>query len=362
MPEVIFLLAISAYFIILILCSIGLKRRYLRIGREGLPTATIIIAARNEEKNILRCLASLDKLSYPKGKMEIIVVDDFSEDKTGEITDEFIIDKPLFKKIIPEKESQLKGKINALATAIKKAKGEIILLTDADCEVTATWAETLASYYSKDVGMVNGFTVINNGNIFSAIQGIDLVFLQSIASGGINLKYPISCIGNNMSFRKEAYNEAGGYEGLPFSVTEDFALLQGISRLRKYKIIYPLEKGSIIVSQACANAGDLISQKKRWGKGGTAVPSGGLVIIVIAFISNLLILLTPLFFSPVWLYLAVFKIIADYLFLYPVQTELGNNHQLKYFPLFQVYFILYTTLLPLILIFSRKINWKGRIY
>jgi len=362
MPEIIFLIAVSLYFSILILFSIGLRKKYPTINHEDLPSVSVVVAARNEEKNIGTCLVSLSNLIYANGKLEIIIVDDFSEDRTGTIIDEFIKDKSLFKKIIPDKNSSLKGKVNAVASAIKIASGEIILLTDADCEVSVTWAETLASFYKKDVGIVNGFTTINNGNIFSALQSIDLVFLLSVASGSINLKYPVSSIGNNMSFRKLAYSEAGGYEKFPFSVTEDFSLLHGIAGLKKYKIIYPLLKESLVISKPCTGLKELMSQKKRWGRGGLEAPAIGFLMMGIAFISNLLVLLTPLFFSSVWLYLAVFKIIVDYLFLYPVHSVLGIKNQLKYYLFFQVYFILYTTILPLILIFTRKISWKGRNY
>jgi cellulose synthase/poly-beta-1,6-N-acetylglucosamine synthase-like glycosyltransferase len=362
MPEIIFLAAVSFYFIIVIFFSLGLRKKYPRINYDDLPDATVIVAARNEEKNIIRCLSSLNNLIYSDGKLEIIIVDDFSEDKTGYLVRDFIKDKPKFKNITPDKNSSLNGKINAVASAIKIAAGKIILLTDADCEVTNTWAVTLASYYENDVGIVNGFTIFNSGSIFSAMQGIDLVFLLSAASGSINMQYPVSCIGNNMSFRKEAYIETGGYENFPFSVTEDFMLLHRISKLKKYKIIYPLVKESIVISKPCVGLKELISQKKRWGRGGFLAPKFGFLIMGIAFISNLLVLLTPLFFTTVWLYLAVFKIIVDYLFLYPVHSVLGIKNQLKYYVFFQVYFILYTTMLPLILLFSRKISWKGRFY
>jgi len=241
-------------------------------------------------------------------------VDDFSEDNTGSIIEEFIKGKPLFRKITPDINSGLIGKVNAVASAIKKANGEIILLTDADCIVSESWAETIASYYQKNVGIVNGFTVLDNDKLFSGVQSVDLIFLLSSAAGTINLNYPISCIGNNMSFRKEAYIEAGGYEKLPFSVTEDFMLLKGISELKKYKIIYPLDNKAVVSSKSCPDLNELIKQKKRWGRGGFNAPYGGMAIMGTAFLANLMILLSPLFFSTVWLYLAVFKIIADYFF------------------------------------------------
>jgi len=362
MPELIFTIALCLYFSFLILITIGLRKKFPRIKAGELPSATIIVAARNEEKNIVTCLESLNKLTYPGGKLEIIIVDDFSEDNTGELIDEFIKDKPLFRKIYPDKDSKLFGKVNAIATAVKLSKGEIILLTDADCTVPPTWAETIASYYQKNVGIVNGFTILNNDEIFSGMQSVDLVFLLASAAGTINLNYPVSCIGNNMSFRKQAYIEAGGYEKLPFSVTEDFILLKGISELKKYKIIYPMDRNSVVISKSCPDLNELRKQKKRWGRGGFDAPFGGMVIMGAAFLANLMVLLSPLFFSTVWLYLAVFKIIADYFFLIPVHNELGAKLRVKCFLLFEVYFILYTVILPLILLFSRKISWKGRTY
>ncbi len=362
MPELIFIIIICFYFSFLVLITIGLRKKFSCIKSDTFPPVTIIVAARNEEKNIGTCLESLNLLKYSEGKLEIIIVDDYSEDNTGKIIDEFIKDKPRFRKIYPDEKSGLLGKVNSVASAVKQAKGEIILLTDADCTVPSTWAETVVSYYQNNVGMVNGFTVLNNDNIFSGIQSVDLVFLLSTAAGTINLNYPISCIGNNMSFRKEAYMETGGYEKLPFSVTEDFMLMKGVAELKRYKIIYPLDRKAVVVSKVCPDLNELIKQKKRWGRGGFDAPFGGMIIMGTAFLTNLMILLSPLFFSTVWLYLAVFKIMADYFFLHPVHNELGTRLRVKYFVYFQIYFILYTVILPLILLFSRKISWKGRNY
>src|SRR5690606_5614383 len=114
----------------------------------------------------------------------------------------------------------------------------------------------LASYFQKDVGVVNGFTTQKTYNNFSGMQAVDFVYLITIAAGSVNLKMPVSCIGNNMSFKKQAYYDAGGYENLPFSVTEDFLLLNAINQLKKYKIIYPLDQDSLVTSLACKNFKD----------------------------------------------------------------------------------------------------------
>ena len=97
MFEIIFLIILSGYFIQSVVFIIGASRKFTKVRDEDLPTATVIVAARNEEENILRCLKSLDMIVYDKNKLEIILVDDKSTDKTGKIIDEFIAGKTKFK-------------------------------------------------------------------------------------------------------------------------------------------------------------------------------------------------------------------------------------------------------------------------
>ncbi len=363
MFEIIFLIVLSGYFIQSVLLAIGTSKIFPRINESELLSATVIVAARNEENNIIRCLDSLEKLIYPDGKLEIIIVDDKSTDSTGKLIEEFITGKNKFKKIITKKEiGRLIGKTNALANGIEIASGEIILTTDADCEVKPSWALTLASYYQNDVAAVNGFTTQLANNAFSGMQALDFIYLLVAAAGTINLKVPVSCIGNNMSYRKSAYNEVGGYANLPFSVTEDFNLLKSIYMLKKYKIIFPLNPDSLITSIPCWNIKELYRQKKRWAVGGIDVPIRGYFIMAWGFIANLAVVLTPFLFSPVWICLVIFKIATDFFLIYPVLKILGLQNNLKYFFIFQLYFTLYVISIPFILIFNRKVIWKGREY
>jgi len=361
MFETLFLIFVGLYFIQSVIFMIGTSKKFSRISEPNFPTVSVIVAARNEEANILRCLVSLDRQIYPEGKLEIIIVDDHSDDSTGKIIDEFIAGKDRFKKIVTSKQiGHLKGKTNALANAIEISNGEIILTTDADCEASPEWVYTTASYYEKDVGIVNGFTTQEGNNSFGGMQALDFIYLLIVASGTINFGYPISCIGNNMSYRKQAYLDVGGYENLPFSVTEDSQLLNTINKLKKYKIIYPLDVKALVNSMPCKDFKELYRQKKRWAIGGIDVPIRGFFVMASGFVSNLFTLLSPLFFSPVWLYLVVFKLTTDFFVLYPVHKVLGLTKNMKYFFVFEIYYIIYVLILPFTLIKSRKVMWKDR--
>jgi cellulose synthase/poly-beta-1,6-N-acetylglucosamine synthase-like glycosyltransferase len=362
--EVIFLILVSGYFLISSVLVIGAKKKFSKISGDKLPSVSVIVAARNEENNILSCLESLNNLVYPEDKIEIIIVDDASTDKTNQFISGFITDKPKFTllKLIEENDGKLRGKTRAMVEGIKASSGEIILTTDADCVVNPLWAKTIASYYQEDVGLVNGYTTQSMNGSFSGMQAIDFIYLLFIAAGTINLGKPVSCIGNNMSFRKKAYEETGGFENLPFSVTEDFLLLNSIHKLRKYKLAYPLDANALVTSKPCASLGELLKQKKRWAVGGIEAPPFGVLLMSWAFLTNLFILATPFLFSAIWIYLVFFKLAIDFFVLLPLHRKLGLQKNLKYFFVFEIYLMVYLIILPFAVLFNNKVKWKDRVY
>jgi cellulose synthase/poly-beta-1,6-N-acetylglucosamine synthase-like glycosyltransferase len=362
--EIIFLILVSGYFVISVFLVGGAKKTFSQLSDDQLPSVSVVVAARNEETNILTCLDSLNKLIYPENKIEIIIVDDASTDNTNELAVEYIKDKTFFRLVTlnEDKNQKLKGKTRAMAEGIKYSTGEIILTTDADCIVKPLWAKTIASYYQKNVGLVNGITSQSVIDSFSGMQAIDFIYLLFISAGTINLGKPVSCIGNNMSFRKKAYEETGGFENLPFSVTEDFLLLNSINQLKKYELIYPINIDSLIISKPASTLRELFNQKKRWAVGGLNAPMNGMMLMVLAFLTNLFMLLTPFLFSIVWFYLIIFKISIDFFVLLPVHQKLGLQKNLKYFLLWEIYYMIYVVFLPFAVFLNKKVKWKDRVY
>jgi cellulose synthase/poly-beta-1,6-N-acetylglucosamine synthase-like glycosyltransferase len=361
MFEIIFLSLTGIYFLILAVISSGLSRK-LKLNKNFTPFVSVIIAARNEERNILSCLNSLNNQDYQKNKFEVIIADDSSTDKTGSIIDSFIVSHTNFKKIIPSAGNILYGKANALKSAITNSTGEILLFTDADCTVPEKWISTIVQYYSGGTGMVNSFSIVPAVNLFTGIQNLDYLFLIGIAGGMANNGFPASCIGNNMSVKRSVYKETGGYDNIPVSVTEDYALLNSINKLNKYEIIFPVDKELLVITEPCRSLGDLIKQKKRWASGGLKLFNKSILLMSAAYLTNLMMILSFFFFSSQVLSIMLFKIISEFFFLYHISKKLGILNNLKYFLFFEIYYIVYTTFLPIVFLFSREITWKDRKY
>ncbi|MCL4519229.1 MAG: glycosyltransferase [Thaumarchaeota archaeon] len=207
--------------------------------RTELPSqkVSVVVAAKDEEKNLPGCLQSLLDLEYPKELLEIIVVNDQSVDSTPEIIDSVAREGNLFVRRVDASEGgSTRGKANALAQGIDMATGEFIFLTDADCFVPPTWILETLKYFDRDTGIVGGVTLISNtARLIYGIQALDWDFLLTVGAGAASIGKPVACLGNNLAFRKKAYDEVGGYRKIRFSVTEDFALFKAVADSRKWK-------------------------------------------------------------------------------------------------------------------------------
>lgn len=360
------LIIIAVYFSLHIIFYYGLMRSdgIQQNSSDRLPFISVIVAARNEESNIGVCINSLKNIVYPKEKYEVILVNDKSTDSTKNVMlqstkyhNEFQIldtfDAP---------KSKLTGKVKALSYGISKSKGELIMMTDADCTVNKNWLTESAKYYNSNTGLLCGFTMIDyTRGLFSKLQSLDWIYLQSLASASSGINAELSCIGNNLSVSADAYNSVGGYDGLKFSVTEDLALLRKIKSEKRFKVLYPLNPSCLVQTLPCADFKELYRQKKRWFRGGTDINSLGYLLGFLLYASNLILLFGILFLSPLtYLIFISLKMFSELLIMLPVYRKFNYSNLILYFPLFQVYFAIYGLLLPFTFLLGYKIIWKDR--
>ena len=268
---------VSVYFVGYLVLSIGVWRARRTIGRSAehtteLPTATVLVCARDEEDNIDACVRSLSQLDYPEEKLQLLFVDDKSTDRTPEILADWQARLPnlTVHRTGPEIE-HLKGKVNALTQGMDVATGEFVLITDADSHVDPNWAREYVRHYERDTGMVASITLLDEDGFFDSMQSLDWAYLLGMAAAGANLDAPISVIGNNMSVRREAYESVGGYRQIPFSITEDQALMKAIWYKRPWKVKFRIHPDLTVMSKATPTLKAWWRQKHRWVKGGEDV-------------------------------------------------------------------------------------------
>jgi len=182
---------------------------------------SIIIPTYLEEKNIEHCLKSIKNQNFEKDKIEIIVVDSNSHDKTRTIA------KKYADKVINIKS---RGVGRARNFGAKRAKGEILLFLDADTVLDSGFIKRVHRSFSNPhvvcvSGMVEGLERL--GVIDNLFKFFHYSLMNKICALSARLGFPffptVCC-----ACRKSAFNEVGGFdEGLAIGEDITFSLRMG---------------------------------------------------------------------------------------------------------------------------------------
>ncbi len=339
---------------------------------------SVIIAARNEEKNIGSCLASIINQTYPENLFEIIVVDDHSSDGTYSITNSFKKDNI---KIIRLEDFTGEAKLNsykkaAIETAISIAKGNVVVTTDADCMVTNDWLQTIASFYSKyDPVFVAAPVVYSDPlltdskflKLLKNFQTLDFLSLQGITGASVNKKFHNMCNGANLSYTKRVFLEVSGFEGIDnIASGDDMLLMHKIQKVHPGKICFIKSTNAIVKTQAATSLGEFMNQRIRWASKADKYTDPKIKsVLLLVYLFNLWICIVVVcsFFSIVYFYIFIFllfiKTIVELFFLFPVAKFFGKQRLLWWFFPAQPFHILYTIVAGWLGKFG-SYKWKGR--
>ena len=325
---------------------------------NSFPFCSVIISARNEQDNILDCLESLKNQTYPSDKLEVVIINDHSNDSTEILVKEYVDHTENF--YLFNAPEEVKGKRQAVIYGIKKAKGDFIFQTDADCRVGENWLSELASSLSENNSISGGFTLIEKpDSIVEKIQALDWIFIQALGSAISRIRKPYSIFGNNMALKRTDYLESGGYEKIKSEILIDYQLVQLMMKNKscKGKLIFNMD--SVVYTKPVKGFKEYLKQRKRWGKGTFNINIGGKLILLLSLFSSVLILVSPLLVKG-FLWLFILKVAGDLLVLFNPLRVFKKLDLLFYFIFYEIFHILNTVFLGIVLPFSKKVEWKGR--
>lgn len=254
---------ISLYFAVfwfLVLLDKEPKSRTRKLRK--FPSVSIVIPAYNEGKNIIKTLASLISLNYPKNKLEIIVVDDGSKDDTRGLAESFIAENKKYDIKLINKKNEGKGA--ALNDALKAAKGEFFVCLDADSIVTKDALLKIMPHFTEDnIAVVLPLLKVEKPkNFWQKMQWLEYLvnmFYKKLMSR-------LNCIhvspGPFSVYRKKILRKVGGFD--EDNLTEDLEITLRLQS-RHYKIVQLLD--AEVFTLAPRTFRDLYKQRNRWYKG-----------------------------------------------------------------------------------------------
>ncbi len=360
-----------AYVVLSLAFLTGTETHDVRSGAgEEPPRVSVVIAARNEARNLRRCVASVMAQVYPPDRFDVMVVDDRSSDGTPELLREMSSSYPKLRSIrIKDDPPELAGKENALAVGIEATSGEVILIIDADCRVPPLWIREMVAEFRNGVGLVAGMSIPRGGSLFTRLQSADLLYLLTLAGGAIGIGRPVSILGNNFGFTREAYLRVGGFRGVGFSITEDLALMNAINSRTEFKTGFCWSPEAIAESIAPENPGEFFSQRLRWALGGLKSGLAATSVMTIAFglrLTALLLLgLSPAGAAPLSVPLGILAASSATDLLVLIKGALISRRfdLIPLFPLLVPFQFIYNLIIgAAVALGLRTVNWKGRVY
>lgn len=304
---------------------------------------SVIITARNEEKNLPGLIECLKDQHIENLDVEFILVNDRSEDATAQIINSITGTSQLFKAIhIEERISGYGPKKRAIDTAIKQANGDIILLTDADGRPGKYWVKSMVSYFLNGADMVIGYApykVHKSDGIFKKMLALEYFSIASIALASAATGFPITCVGTNMAYRKKVYQELDGFgEYKSFISGDDDLFLTRVREAGNYKIDYATDKQCHVFNNPPKSLNQFVNQRLRYASKGFNYPLKVTLMLATYVVFNIVLLAGLILgiLSSVQLLLLtltcfLLKSLFEIIFLKKAADTLGDRRFLKYY-------------------------------
>lgn len=364
MVELIILLGLWLYVLLQLLILAGYLSDH-PIGPKLMaePKVAILIPARNEEEHIRKCLKSVLALHYPVDKLEIWVGNDGSTDQTAQIVKTFAeANSHLHLYDVQGVLGSAKAKSNVLAQLVHQCRADYIFVCDADIEVGPNWIRSLLPHLlEENMGIVSGTTLVDGKSYFEKFQGLDWTLGNGYLIGLERLGLKSTAVGNNMAFTRIAYLQTGGYETMPFSVTEDFQLFQAI-RQKGYQTRNLLEARSLNISAAQSSLKQMLHQRKRWMIGAQKLPWYWLIIFGLQALFYPLLFLLLILHTKLALQIWFIKILLQMLYSILLLSRLKQRINWLCIILFEAYTLPVQLMMIAFYLAPVKMNWKQREY
>jgi cellulose synthase/poly-beta-1,6-N-acetylglucosamine synthase-like glycosyltransferase len=307
---------------------------------------SIIIPARNEEKNIALCLDTIFNQDYPSDLYEVIVINDHSTDETENIIRALQEDHPQLRLL--NLADHINGKqLNAykkkaIEFAISQSNGNWIVTTDADCTVGEKWLSMYDAFIQKnDAVFVAAPVMFTNDNSFlTTFQLLDFISLQGITAAAVSAGYHTMCNGANIAYRKDVFYEAGQFKGIDDVASgDDMLLMYKIKQKYPAQIGYLFAREAIVLTEPMKDWKSFLNQRIRWAsKTGNYQDKGIFWTLALVYAVNFLLIML-LCWSPFvekgfqnWLLLLIAKTLIELGFMVPVARFYGEIRTLAWFP------------------------------
>ena len=326
---------------------------------------SVVIAVRNEENSICKILSDIARQKYSKEKHEVIIVDDNSVDDTYKIVEDFCKIKSNFKIL------QIKnkfGKKEALQKGIRKAKGKLIVTTDADCRVGELWLKSISDFYlSTNAKMIIAPVVYQTDKklvSFANFQALEFMSLIASTAGATGINSPIMCNGANLIFEKKIFFELENPLKTELATGDDVFLMLNIKKKYQRQIKFLKNRNALVYTESSKNFKSFVNQRIRWASKSFYYSDFFVNFVgIIVFLANFTLFITlfgaifQLLSWKLFFVLFLFKFLADFPLLFIVTKYFSKLSLLFLMIPLQFFYFFYVVMISFFTLFV-KYKWK----
>ena len=371
----------------------------------ALPLVSVVVPARDEAAAIGPCLDALLALDYPADRVEVIVVDDLSQDETAALVrrrqralvpvlagpdgaSEAVPSRLHLLQTPDDADRTRAHKKRAIALGIERARGDVIVTTDADVVVPPGWLRQMAARFDLDgrggLGpLTDGAVALVSGPVryrdpapgagfwtrrFEGAQALEFGGLVAVGAGSIGAGHPTLCNGANVAYRRDVFGALDGFTGLDHLTSGDDELfMQRIAYETPWTVRFCADRAACVVTEPAPSVGAFLQQRWRWASKGAHYPHPGLVAFNVCIYLFFLLLfgsLLALPFAPaLWPAVALgfaLKMVPESALLLPATRFFGQRRLLAaYFAVCQPLHLGYILLVGALGAMGHY-SWKGR--
>lgn len=366
----IYLLIVFIYCLLIFLAAmgwLGVNPETHQTGKNKPVFISMIVPFRNEENQLPELLDCMKAIKYPKNLFEIIFVNDHSSDNSQSIVNSVLPVLSNCELIINS--SDIEGKKASIKHGIEFAKGELLILTDADCSFSPSRLTDFANFFvqNKKPDMIIGLVDYKDEPFFlSKIMRLEFLSLILSGAGFAGRGTPMYCNGANLGVKKTVFDEELDLK-YELASGDDVFLLHELKK-QKNRIKLLKSRGSLVFTAPPEGLKDFFFQRKRWGAKSLSYTDRETIILTLfVFLTNFLI--------PIVFVLSV--VTNEYmLFLLGIAAKLSIDLLLfivgiRFFkigievlivPFLELIYPFYIFITGISGIIKKPFHWKGRKY
>lgn len=366
-------------FIYIILSLIFLvhwrKQKEFIIDSAFIPSTkvSVIVPARNEEESIQQCTNSILAQNYPFDLIELIVVDDQSDDATPEILENIKDQRLRVMRLGVYKRTTITGsKKKAISYGISHATGHLMITTDADCIHGEDWLRTIVAYYEKFKPklIVAPVLVKKEKTLLNLFQDMDFVNSFMVHLVGIHSGMFYLGSGANLAYEKSVFQETDPYDNNQHIASgDDLFLIQKVKKIYPGKVYALKSNQASVQTSAIRTVRALLSQRLRWaGKMKSASSFNMLLVSSFVWVFRLSLpaftLLALMLELPIYIYAGLgmlfLHFLMDFILIRQSSMFFKRGYLLKWILPLELLYTIYFLVLGLLSWFPISLEWKDR--